>query len=291
MERKADWQYHDLLDSILSSGQTVYPIQGKSALKLVGEVLRYPLSNGFPLMTERDLGGNLLHGALAEHIGFLHGAHTHEELKAWGCPWWKRWVTKEKCDVFGLPEGDLGPGSYGSVWTNFPTAEGPSVNQVRNVVELLKRAPHLRTLRISNWAPQYAVPGPTNERKVVVAPCHGDIHIHAYPETEELDIVHYQRSADAPVGLVFNIVQYMAFGMMVAHTVGYRMRELVCMLSDVHIYEEQIPFVQELLNRAPRPFPTMSLDTSVTDLFAFTPYHFSLSEYHPHPAMTIPTPV
>lgn len=258
---------------------------------IAGSLLRFPMRNGFPLITERDLSGKLFAGALSEHFAFLHGARTHDELSAWGCKWWKRWVTKEQCEIFGLSEGDLGPGSYGAVWTAFPTAEGPRINQVRNVIELLKQKPHLRTLRISNWAPQYAVPGTENERKVVVAPCHGDIHILAYPETRELDIVHYHRSADAPVGLVFNFVQYAAFGLMVAQTIGYRMNELVYFISDAHVYESQIPYVEELLWRNPRPFPTVTLDPSVTDIFDFRPEHFTLSDYDPHPAMTIPTPL
>ncbi|GMU74438.1 MAG: thymidylate synthase [Candidatus Campbellbacteria bacterium] len=288
--RIPDWQYHELLERILTTGRRVHPIQGGYALKLVGRTLRYPLSNGFPLITERDLSGNMLRGALAEHIAFLHGAQTHEQLSAWGCKWWKRWVTKEQCKIFGLPEGDLGPGSYGAAWTRFPTSEGPPVNQVHNVIELLKKYPHLRTLRITNWIPQYAVPGPANARRVVVAPCHGDIHIHAYPETKELDIFHYQRSGDVPVGVVFNIAQYAAFGMMVAQVIGYTMHELVHVISDAHIYEEQIPCVEKLLERKPMPFPKLSLNPSVKDIFDFRPEHFTLSEYNPHPAMTIPTP-
>lgn len=259
---------------------------------IAGSLLRFPMSNGFPLMTERDLSGNFFSGALAEHIAFLHGARTHKELSSWGCKWWRRWVTKEKCADFGLPEGDLGPGSYGAAWTNFPTAEGPSVNQIENVIELLKKAPHLRTLRISNWIPQYTVPGRTNRRQVVVAPCHGDIHILAYPETKELDIIHVQRSADVPVGLVFNIIQYAAFGLMVAQIIGYRMNELVHFIADGHIYEEQIPSVEKLLEREPSIFPTVSLNPSIKDIFDFRPEHFTIGDdYNPHPAMTIPTPV
>ncbi len=259
---------------------------------IAGSLLRFPMSNGFPLMTERDLSGNFFSGALAEHIAFLHGARTHKELSSWGCKWWRRWVTKEKCADFGLPEGDLGPGSYGAAWTNFPTAEGPSVNQIENVIELLKKAPHLRTLRISNWIPQYTVPGRTNKRQVVVAPCHGDIQILAYPETRELDIIHVQRSADVPVGLVFNIIQYAAFGLMVAQIIGYRMNELVHFIADGHIYEEQIPSVEKLLEREPSIFPTVSLNPSIKDIFDFRPEHFTIGDdYNPHPAMTIPTPV
>lgn len=286
-----DFQYRSLLARIMHRGRVVRPIQGNTARMVAGHMLRFPFANGFPLITERDLSGRFFKSALSEHFAFLHGARTHEALSKWGCPWWKRWVTREKCEVFGLSEGDLGPGSYGAVWTQFPTAEGPPVNQIKNVVELLKKAPHLRTLRITNWAPQYAVPGETNDRKVVVAPCHGDIHILAYPDERELDIVHYQRSADVPVGLVFNIIQYAAFGMMVAQTIGYRMSELVHFISDAHIYEEQFPSVEELLRREPRPFPTVVLQEGIEDIFAFRPEHFTISGYDPHPAMTIATPV
>ena len=290
-ERTPDAQYQDLLRKIFETGMEVTPIHGEKARMLVGEQLRYPLANGFPVITERDLSGPFLTGALAEHIAFLHGARTQEQLEAFGCKWWKRWVTKEKCDIFGLPEGDLGDGSYGAAWASFPTKEGEPFNQMKHLVQQIKERPYLRTHFVSPWIPQYVLQHSGLTRRVVVAPCHGWIHVLCFPETKELVIHHFQRSADFPVGVPFNIVQYAAFGLMLGQVVGYTLKEVVYTFSDVHIYESQYDKVKELLEREPRRLPTVTLDPSPTDLFAFRPEHFILSDYKPHPKMLIPTPV
>jgi thymidylate synthase len=91
--------------------------------------------------------------------------------------------------------------------------------------------------------------------------------------------------------VVFNIIQYAAFTMMVAQIMGYTPKELVYTLSDAHIYESQYDKVKELLARDPKPFPTMTLDPKITDIFEFKQEHFTLSDYQAHAAMTIPTPV
>lgn len=291
-ERTPDRQYHELLERIMREGTEVTPIQGEKSKMVLGHQMRFAFSNGFPMITERDLSGKFMLGALGEHFAFLHGARTLEEMKAYGCGWWKKWVTKERCDIFNLPEGDLGPGSYGPAWAAFPTAEGQPFNQIEHVIKQLKERPNLRTHIISPWIPQYTIQhSGLPPRKVVVAPCHGYLHILAFPETKELSVHHFQRSGDVPVGVVFNIIQYAAFTMMVAQLMGYTPKELVYTLSDAHIYESQYEKVAELLAREPRAFPTVAIDPSVNDIFAFRQEHFTLTDYDPHPAMLIPTPV
>ncbi|MDQ5893224.1 MAG: Thymidylate synthase [Patescibacteria group bacterium] len=305
-ERVPDLQYRNLLEKIMREGVEVKPIQGEKSKMIAGHQMHFLFENGFPLITERDIGDNasiigkdgqekkvnFLVGALGEHIGFLHGARTHEELKNWGCSWWKKWVTKEKCDIFGLPEGDLGDGSYGAGWTNFPTKEGPPFNQITEVIRQIKERPYLRTHIITPWIPQYTIQHSELKRKVVVAPCHGWLHVLVFPETKEISVHHFQRSGDIPVGVVFNIVQYASFTMMLAQILGYKPKELVYTISDAHIYESQFEKVKELLQRDARPFPTMVItDTSIKDILDFRPEHFKISDYNPHPAMVIPTPI
>jgi thymidylate synthase len=298
-ERVPDVQYHDLLQKIMREGIEVNPIhgtlagnkQGEKARMLVGQQLRYRLENGFPVITERDLSGPLFKGAIAEHIAFLNGARTQADLEKFGCKWWGKWVTKEKCEIFGLPEGDLGDGSYGAAWATFPTKEGTPFNQIKNVVQQIKERPYLRTHFISPWIPQYTLQHSGLRRKVVVAPCHGWIHILAFPDTKEIIVHHFQRSADFPVGVPFNIIQYAAFGMMLGQIIGYSLREVVYTFSDIHVYESQYEKVAELLALEPKKLPTVALDPSITDIFAFRPEHFALTDYEPHPKMTIPTPV
>lgn len=292
-ERTPDEQYKNLLRRILTEGREVNPIQGEKTKMVLGHQLRFDMANGFPLITERDMSGPFLKAALGEHIAFLNGARTQEQLEAFGCKFWDRWVTKEKCDIFGLPEGDLGGGSYGAAWTHFPTKDEGPFNQIEHVIQQIKERPYLRTHIITPWIPQYTIQHEGRVRKVVVAPCHGWIHVLAFPDTKELSIHHFQRSADAPVGLAFNIIQYAAFGMMVAKLIGYEMKEYVHTLSDAHIYESQFEKVGELLMRESRRFPTMTLEApGVEKITDFRPEHFILgNDYEPHPKMLIPTPV
>ena len=289
-QRTPDTQYHDLLERIMREGKEVKPIHGEKALMVMGLQLRYDLSNGFPVIPDRDLS-KLMPGAIAEHVAFLHGAHTQKELEKWGCKWWSRWITPEKCADFGLPVGELGPGSYGPAWAAFPTAEGEPFNQIVEVMRQLKERPFLRTHIISPWIPQYTIQHSELTRKVVVAPCHGYIHILAYPETKELSVHHFQRSGDIPVGVPFNIIQYAAFTLMAAQVIGYKPREYVHTISDAHIYESQYDYVKEILKREPRRLPTVTLDPSIKDILDFRPEHFTLTDYNPHPAMKIPTPI
>ncbi len=289
-DRTVDTQYRDLLSRIMKEGTDVKPIHGEISKMVLGHQMRFDLRNGFPLLTERDLS-KLLKGALAEHFAFLHGAHTQEELEKWGCKWWDRWVTPEKCAIFGLPPGELGPGSYGPAWAAFPTSEGKPFNQIVEVIRQLKERPYLRTHIITPWIPQYAIQHSELQRKVVVAPCHGYLHIFGFPDTKEISVHHFQRSGDIPVGVPFNIIQYAAFTLMVAQIMGYEAKELVYTISDAHIYESQYQFVEEILKRDPRRFPTVTLDPSIKDILDFRPEHFTLTDYESHPAMKIPTPV
>ena len=291
-ERTPDSQYRELLERIMTEGVDVHPIQGEKSKMVLGHQMRFNLKNGFPMITERDLSGKFMNGALGEHFAFLHGAHTHEQLSEYGCPWWKRWVSEERCAIFNLPEGELGPGSYGPAWAAFPTAEGEPFDQIAHVVQQIKERPYLRTHVISPWIPQYTLQhSGLPPRKVVVAPCHGYLHILVFPETKEISVHHFQRSGDVPVGVVFNIIQYAAFTMMIAQATGYTPKELVYTISDAHIYEGQFEKVNELLARDPKPFPTMTLDPAIKDLRDFRQEHFVLTDYEPHEAMSIPTPL
>src|SRR3989344_6355912 len=191
-ERTPDSQYQDALRKIMTEGREVVPIHGQKTKMIAGLQLKYKIDNGFPVITERDLSGKFFTGALAEHVAFLNGARTQKELEAFGCKWWDRWVTPEKWAAFGLEPGDLGDGSYGAAWASFPTKEGKPFNQIAHVIQQITERPYLRTHFISPWIPQYTIQHEGLTRKVVVAPCHGWIHIFAFPDTKELVIHHFQ---------------------------------------------------------------------------------------------------
>jgi len=290
--RTIDTQYHDLLAHVMTNGREVMPIHGEPTKMIMGHQMRFDMRNGFPLITERDMSGPFIKAALGEHIAFLNGARTHAELSEFGCKYWLRWTSKEHAAKFGLEEGDLGKGSYGPGWTAVPTSEGAPFNQIEHVVRQIIEMPYLRTHVIDPWIPQYVIQHSELQRPTVVAPCHGWIHVLCFPETKELGVHHFQRSADSPVGLPFNMVQYAAFGMMIANLTGYEFVEYVHTLSDMHIYSSQFDHVNELLSREPRKLPTMTLQADGIDKITdFRPEHFILGDdYDPHAVMTIPTP-
>ncbi len=297
-ERKSDSQYRELLKRIKTEGEKVFAQQDEEALMVLGHMMRFKLANGFPVITERDLVSAIqghpsqFQMAIGELCAFLNGARTLEEMKKFGCGWWSRWVTAKKCAKRGLEPGDLGPGSYGPAWRNFPTAEGKPFDQITHLIEQINELPQLRTHIVSPWIPQYLGRGRVKQQKVVVVPCHGFFHVVINTYTNELSLHHFQRSADVPVGLVFNLIQYAALTLMIAQVTNYKVKEFVYTTSDTHIFLSQMNDVNELLTTEPQPFPTVTVDSTVKDIFAFRPEHFKITDYKPQLSRrTIWTPV
>jgi len=295
-KKTPDTQYREILQLIMDHGTRVMAQAGgekKSDTDTISYIapppMRFDLENGFPLLTERNLAPDfkkvptVWKQAIGEIIGFINGARTQSELEKYGCHWWKYWVTAEKCQKRGLEPGDLGPGSYGAAFHDFPTAEGDSYNQVKNIVEQIIELPHLKTHFISPWIPQYTIRGTGKKQQVVVCPCHGWMHF--FVRDGKLSLHMFQRSGDVPIGIPQNMAQYAALVMMVAQATGNKPGELIHTISDAHIYVNQLPAVEEILKREPRPFPTMKLNTDNTDIFKFRVEDFELSDYHPHPGI------
>jgi thymidylate synthase len=283
-DRTPNTQYKTLLEDILTrgvrsqsqAGTTAETPEGTDCITLFGaNPMRFDLSNGFPLITERSVKG-FWKQAVGEIIGFINGARTQKELESYGCKFWAAWVTPEKCAKRGLDAGDLGPGSYGAAFHDFPTAEGESFNQFKYIVQQIKERPHLKTHFITPWVPQYTVRVEGRQQKVVVCPCHGWLHIRIL--NNKLNLHMFQRSGDVPIGVPSNMIQYAALTMMLAQATGYEPGEYVHTISDAHIYVDQIPAVEEILKRDTLPFPTVTLTNPTTDLFAFRNSDFELGD-------------
>ncbi len=292
-ERNPDFQYLGLLKKIWMEGEETTVIHGEKAKYLQMQTLVFEMSNGFPLITERDFEKGFF-GAMGEHIGFLNGARTLEELISFGCPkiYWDKWVTKEKCNHFGLEEGDLGPGSYGPGWARVPTPDGKFFDQIENIQNQIRKSPFIRTHKIDPWIPYYTASGNKEfPRRVVVAPCHGWIRVFVDEEKKTIDILHTQRSADVLVGLVSNIVQYAGFGLMLSQTLGYTFRRLNYMIEDAHIYESQYKYVDEVLSRPTERFPTIKLNKTLERIQDYRKTDFSIEDYYPGEKMFLDTPV
>ncbi|MEK7662281.1 MAG: thymidylate synthase [Patescibacteria group bacterium] len=291
-DRTPDHQFRNIIRNVMDYGEISTPPQGEEARRLIGVQLRYPMENGFPLMTERDLT-LALGGSNGEIIGFTHGERTLEGLKKYGCPevFWARWVTAEKCAIFGLEPGDLGDGSYGMQFGK-PKCEGGEFSQIEAALELARAFPNTRTIRITTWRLAHLLlNADPKKRRTVVAPCHGDFTVVLDPKKKTVRVIHRQRSADLLVGWTGNVTQYAWMGMVFAHLLGYTMMELVHYIEDAHIYASQYKSVDELFANPTKPFPTVTIDEYITDYFAFRREHLFLSDYDHGPKMVIPTPV
>lgn len=283
-ERTLDEQYKNLLKDILERGSRSRSQAGTSkenpngtdCITLLGaNPMRFDLSNGFPMITERSVKG-FWKVPIGEILGFINGARTTTELESYGCKFWDSWATEEKCKKRGLETGDLGPGSYGAAFHDFPTSEGEPFNQFKNIVEQIAYKPHLKTHFISPWIPQYTIRGEGKQQKVVVCPCHGWLHIRILDNKLHLHM--FQRSGDVPIGVPSNMIQYAALTMMLAQVTGYEPGEYIHTISDAHIYVDQIPKVEEVIARESHPFPTVNLTNSTKDLFSFTKDDFELGD-------------
>ncbi len=284
MSNVVDTQYRELLQSILDHGIRTDSQQEVDALTLIApKPLRFDLSEGFPIITERKISEKMWKGAIGEIIGFINGARTQTELESYGCSWWKAWVTPEKCHKRGLETGDLGPGSYGAAFHDFPTSEGKPYNQIQNIVEQIKEMPQLRTHFISPWIPQYTIRGEGKQQKVVVCPCHGWIHLRIIDG--QLTLHMFQRSCDTPIGLPANLAQYAALTLMFSAVTGYPVREYVHSFSDAHIFVDQVDKVKAMLEREPKPLPKMILKNKKSNIFDYRVEDFELVDYDPHPGI------
>lgn len=283
-------QYQNNLKLILKQGTRVKSQTGTDTISYIAPPpMRFDLENGFPMITERNMAPNfkkvptVWKQAIGEMIGFINGARTQKELESYGCHWWRTWVTEKKCHKRGLETGDLGPGSYGAAFHDFPTAEGSNYNQIKNIIEQIIELPHLKTHFISPWIPQYTIRGQGKKQKVVVCPCHGWMHI--LIQNGKLNLYMFQRSGDVPIGVPSNMVQYAALTMMLAQATGYKPGAFIHAISDAHIYVDQVEAVEKIIARQPKPFPTMTLKTDNKDIFKFRVDDFELSDYNPHPGI------
>jgi thymidylate synthase len=282
-ERTPDTQYRNVLKYILENGERVESRQGVDALTVIGPPsMHFKLENGFPMITERSIKG-FWKGSVGDICAFINGARTLEQLESFGCKFWTPWGTPEKAAKRGLEVGDLGPGSYGAAFHDFPTADGTPYNQVQNIIEQMIEFPELRTHFISPWIPQYIIRGAGKQQKVLVVPCHGWMHFRII--NGKLTLHMFQRSADFPVGVPSNMVQYAALLMMVAHATNTEPYEFVHSFSDAHIYVDQIPMIEELIAREPKKLPTVTMINKKDSVFDYRSDDFELSDYDAHPSM------
>ena len=262
-------QYLDLMRHVLEHGHQKEDRTGTGTLSVFGYQMRFDLAQGFPLLTTKKVH---LKSILHELLWFLQGSTNIKYLKDNGVSIWDEWADEN---------GELGP-VYGYQWRSWPTPDGGHIDQIAQVVEMIKRNPDSRRLIVSAW-------NVADVERMKLPPCHAFFQF--YVADGRLSCQLYQRSADIFLGVPFNIASYALLTMMVAQVCGLKLGDFVHTLGDAHLYRNHLDQVNEQLSRAPRSLPAMRINPEVHDIFAFRFEDFALENYDPHPAIKAPVAV
>jgi thymidylate synthase len=254
-------QYHDLLERLLADGAEKHDRTGTGTLSVFGHQMRFDLARGFPMLTTKKLH---VKSIIYELLWFLSGDTNIKYLNDHGVTIWNEWADAK---------GDLGP-VYGRQWRSWAAPDGRVIDQIGNVVDAIRRNPDSRRLIVSAW-------NPADVDRMALPPCHCLFQF--YVAKGRLSCQLYQRSADAFLGVPFNIASYALLTMMMAQVTGFEAGEFVHTFGDAHLYLNHIEQARLQRTRAPRALPTMTLNPAATDLFAFRFEDFMLAGYDPHP--------
>lgn len=256
-------QYQDLLRHILDHGREKHDRTGTGTISTFGYQTRYDLRAGFPLVTTKKVHTK---SVIHELLWFLRGDTNTRYLKDNGVSIWDEWADSE---------GNLGP-VYGKQWRSWQTADGRTVDQISQVLETIRKNPDSRRLMVSAW-------NPGDVEKMALPPCHCLFQF--YVSEGEISCQLYQRSADAFLGVPFNIASYALLVLMMAQVTGLKAGEFVHTFGDLHIYLNHLEQVKLQLSREPRALPQMKINPAVRNLFDFKYEDFTLEGYDPHPAI------
>jgi thymidylate synthase len=278
--------YLDLLRHVRQHGEIRGDRTGTGTLGIFGAQLRFDLAEGFPLVTTKKVH---LKSITHELLWFLSGSTQNAWLTERGVTIWNEWATAEQCARFGRSEGDLGP-VYGHQWRNFGATRRPDgtyapdgVDQIRRVVEEIRRNPSSRRLIVTGWNPEEA-------DQVALPPCHTLFQFHVSTDGR-LSCQLYQRSADLFLGVPFNIASYAMLTHMIAQVTGLKPGHFVHTFGDAHIYSNHLEQVELQLSRETRPLPRLVLNPEIKDLFAFKFEDIRVEGYDPHPAIKAPVAI
>ena len=254
-------QYLDLLQHVLDHGNVRLDRTGTGTVGVFGYQMRFPLQDGFPLLTTKKLH---LRSIIYELLWFLRGDTNIQYLHDHNVTIWDEWADEN---------GDLGP-VYGKQWRSWEAPDGRVIDQITSLIEQIKRNPDSRRLMVSAW-------NPADVDQMALPPCHTMFQF--YVSNGELSCQLYQRSADVFLGVPFNIASYALLTMMVAQVCELRPKDFVHTFGDAHIYSNHVEQAKLQLSREPRPLPQMRINPEVKSIFDFQYEDFTLENYDPHP--------
>jgi thymidylate synthase len=254
-------QYLDLLNRVLQEGTMKEDRTGTGTISVFGHQMRFNMQEGFPLLTTKKLH---LKSIIHELLWFLSGSTNVKYLQENGVRIWNEWADEN---------GELGP-VYGHQWRSWPDYNGGTIDQISNVVEMIKKNPDSRRLIVSAW-------NVAEVDRMALPPCHSLFQF--YVANGKLSLQLYQRSADIFLGVPFNIASYALLLQMMAQVTGLECGDFIHTLGDAHIYKNHFEQVRIQLEREPRRLPIMKINPDKKGIFDFVYEDFTLEGYDPHP--------
>jgi len=249
------------MQHVLNEGATKTDRTGTGTISVFGYQMRFNLQEGFPLLTTKKLHTKSI---VHELLWFLQGDTNIKYLKDNGVSIWDDWADEK---------GNLGP-VYGYQWRSWPSPNGGHIDQISQVIEMIKKNPDSRRLIVSAW-------NVSDINQMKLPPCHAFFQF--YVAGGKLSCQLYQRSADIFLGVPFNIASYALLTMMVAQVCNLQFGEFIHTLGDAHIYSNHLEQAKLQLTRDFRKLPTMKMNLEVNSIFDFKFEDFTLENYDPHP--------
>lgn len=268
-------QYLDLLQHVLDHGSKKDDRTGTGTLSVFGYQMRFNLQEGFPLLTTKKVHTKSI---IHELLWFLKGETNIKYLKDNGVSIWDEWADKD---------GNLGP-VYGAQWRSWQGADGKTVDQITNVIEMIKKNPNSRRLIVSAWNVPFI-------DKMALPPCHCLFQFYVADDPRvgrpALSCQLYQRSADIFLGVPFNIASYSLLTHMIAQVTGLQVGDFVHTLGDAHLYLNHLEQTKLQLSREPRKLPVLKLNPERKNIFDFAYDDIVIEGYEPHEAIKAPIAV
>jgi len=262
-------QYEDFVRHVFTTGAPKHDRTGTGTTSVFGYQTRFDLAEGFPLVTTKKVH---FPSIAYELLWFLRGDSNVGWLQEHGVTIWDEWAGED---------GDLGP-IYGVQWRSWPTPDGAQIDQIAEVVRLVREEPDSRRIIVSAW-------NVADLPRMALMPCHAFFQFHV--AGERLSCQLYQRSADVFLGVPFNIASYALLTHMLAQQCDLEVGELIWTGGDCHIYDNHREQVETLLERDPYPFPSLSLRRRPSSIFDYELEDFEVVDYRHHPAIRAPVAV
>ncbi|WP_332066256.1 thymidylate synthase [Bartonella sp. CB189] len=261
--------YLNLLSHVLNDGVDRMDRTGVGTRSIFGYQMRFNLQDGFPLLTTKRLH---LRSIIYELLWFLKGDTNVSWLQRHGVSIWDEWADEK---------GSLGP-IYGSQWRSWPKDNGHSIDQIANLLTMIKETPFSRRLIVSAWNPALI-------EEMALPPCHCLFQF--YIADGKLSCQLYQRSADIFLGIPFNIASYALLIMMIAQVSGLKVGDFIHTLGDAHLYLNHFEQAKCQLSRTPNALPKMLINPEIKCLFSFNFEDFQLLDYEAYPHIKAPVAI